>query len=167
MDACSEAMAAMAVKPERCTHCGTQGAEKRCSICQQAFYCGAECQKAVVQKVEAANIAMDSRKVLKWEGRLSEMMAMATEDDCLSYLAFSRWRTRWDKHPEHPRSRKHIIVRLRNSASNSWASWGFPGTRARQYAKLAAHSLTKAGSKNPVRTSSVHATSVLRTVSSL
>ena len=103
MDACAEAMAAMAVSSERCAHCGQHGADKRCSTCKRASYCGAECQnaawkrhkkfcvpplplEAVMKKVDDARRAADWREVLKWEGRLPEVMATATDDICLLYL---------------------------------------------------------------------------------
>ena len=72
-----------------CSHCGTQSAAlKRCSRCKQASYCGAECQntawkghkkrcltlKEVFEKVKAAGLVHDWREVLKWEGRMEEMM---------------------------------------------------------------------------------------------
>ena len=65
---------------------------KRCSICKKAEYCGAECQKAgwkqhkktcappldansVLQKLSAALEVSDWREVLKWEGRMEELMS--------------------------------------------------------------------------------------------
>jgi len=64
---------------------------KRCSVCKQVWYCGAECQNAawkkhkktcapplpakiVWQKINAADSASDWREVLKWEGRMEELM---------------------------------------------------------------------------------------------
>jgi hypothetical protein len=75
-----------------CAHCAKQGAElKRCSICKCVWYCGAACQNAawrrhkktcapplstndVRAKVLAARAASEFREVLKWEGRMEEMM---------------------------------------------------------------------------------------------
>ena len=89
--AASLAMAAIEASAASCAHCGTQVlALKKCSICKQVGYCGAECQKAgwkghktcarplpiknVFQKVMAAHEANDWRGVLKFEGRMEEMM---------------------------------------------------------------------------------------------
>ena len=75
-----------------CAHCGKQGAKlKRCSICKHVWYCGAACQNAawrqhkktcapplstddVRAKVLAPRAASEWREVLKWEGRMEEMM---------------------------------------------------------------------------------------------
>ena len=89
-------------------HCGKQGAEfKRCSRCKQASYSGAACQNAnwkrhkktcaspvplqdVAVKFEAALATRDWRGVLKWEGRMDELMALHSDDDCSGILgAFS------------------------------------------------------------------------------
>ena len=89
----------MAGSAECCAHCGKQGMGfKRCSRCQQACYCGAECQNAdwkrhkkkcappvplqdVVTKTNAAHAAGDWLEVLKWEGRLEELMALGSDSD--------------------------------------------------------------------------------------
>ena len=86
------AMAAIESSAASCAHCGTQVlAIKKCSICKQVGYCGAECQKAgwkghkktcepplpinkVFEKVVAAYEAKDWRGVFKLEGRMEEMM---------------------------------------------------------------------------------------------
>ena len=83
-----------------CAHCGKPGrAMKRCSICKHVWYCGAECQNAgwkrhkktcapplsmedVRATVEAARVADDWREVLKWEGRMDEMMAGQSDATC-------------------------------------------------------------------------------------
>ena len=75
-----------------CAHCGKQPSElKRCPVCKQAWYCGAECQKAAWKKhkktcapplswdelwakVHAADANKDWQEVLKWEGRMEELM---------------------------------------------------------------------------------------------
>jgi len=75
-----------------CAHCGKQGTElKRCSICKHVWYCGAACQNAawrrhkktcapplstddVRAKVLALRAPSEWREVLKWEGRMDEMM---------------------------------------------------------------------------------------------
>jgi len=84
-----------------CSHCGTQRAAlKHCSRCKQASYCGAECQKAawkghkktcvtlddVVEKVKAASRRQDWREVLKWEGRMEEMMEQTPDAGCNAIL---------------------------------------------------------------------------------
>ena len=84
-----------------CSHCGKQRAAlKRCSRCKEASYCGAECQNAawkghkkscvslgdVIEKVNAANLREDWRAVLKWEGRLEEMMESNTDAACSDNL---------------------------------------------------------------------------------
>ena len=86
----------------RCSHCGTQRAAlKRCSRCKQASYCGAECQNAawkghrktcltleeVLEKVRAANLRKDWRGLLKWEGRMEEMMEQQPDAFCNNILA--------------------------------------------------------------------------------
>jgi hypothetical protein len=78
---------------DSCANCGTQElALKRCARCKKVSFCGAECQKAawrghkiacvppltledVSRKVNAADMAADWRGVLKWEGRMEELMA--------------------------------------------------------------------------------------------
>ena len=88
-----------------CSHCGKQGAGfKRCSCCKQASYCGAACQNTdwkrhkktcaplqdVWEKVQTARAAGDWRGVLKWEGRMEELIALHSDDACSSILkAFS------------------------------------------------------------------------------
>jgi len=77
-----------------CAHCGKQKAVmKRCSVCKQVSYCGAECQKAgwkkhkkacvkledVWNRVEAAHYALDFREVLKWEGRMEELLVSQSD----------------------------------------------------------------------------------------
>jgi hypothetical protein len=94
----------MADSAESCAHCGKQGAGfKRCSVCKQASYCGVACQNAnwkrhkktcappvllqdVAAKFNAAHAAGDWRGVLKWEGRMEELLAHQSDDDCLSIL---------------------------------------------------------------------------------
>jgi hypothetical protein len=89
------AMAAVQASVPSCAHCGKQGGKgvelKKCSRCKQASYCGAECQNAgwkrhkktceppvplsdVFDKLMAAQAARDWRGVLKWEGRMEELM---------------------------------------------------------------------------------------------
>ena len=85
-----------------CSHCGEQRAAlKRCSRCKHASYCGAECQNAawkghkktcatlddVFDKVNAAGFADDWREVLKWEGRMEEMMENRSDAGCNAILA--------------------------------------------------------------------------------
>ena len=89
-----------------CSYCGTQRAElKRCSRCKQASYCGVGCQNAawkghkkttcmtlddVFEKVNAARWN-DWRAVLKWEGRMEELLQNQPDAGCIAILArFSR-----------------------------------------------------------------------------
>ena len=83
-----------------CAFCGKPGrAMKRCSICKNVWYCGAECQRAgwkqhkktcapplstedVRAKVFAASDAGDWRELLKWEGRMDEMMVGQPDITC-------------------------------------------------------------------------------------
>ena len=115
-----------------CACCGVQGvAFKRCSRCLQASYCGAECQKAdwkhhkkdcappvslvdVHRNVHAAHIEGDWRGVLKWEGRMEEMLALwsdavrGSSTNCsrifneFSTAHFKGWKTTFSKY--HARS---------------------------------------------------------------
>jgi hypothetical protein len=87
----AEALRTLALK-DSCAHCGKQGtALNRCSTCKHVWYCGATCQNAawkrhkkacapplstedVRARVDAAGKAEDWREVLKWEGRMDELM---------------------------------------------------------------------------------------------
>jgi hypothetical protein len=93
---------AMAASAVSCAHCGKEGVElKRCLRCKEVSYCGAECQKAAwkighkktcvppplplkdaIQQMEKARDGQDWQGVLKWEGRLEEMMAGAPDIAC-------------------------------------------------------------------------------------
>jgi len=95
----------MAKSAESCTHCDKQGAEfKRCSRCKQACYCGVACQNAdwkrhkkkcappvqlqdIAAKINAAQASGDWRGVLKWEGRMEELMARQSDDACSEILS--------------------------------------------------------------------------------
>jgi len=98
----------MAASAESCAHCGKQGAGfKRCSRCKQVAYCGVACQNAdwkrhkkkcappvplqdVSAKLDAAEATRDWRGVLKWKGRMEELMARQSDDFCSGILeAFS------------------------------------------------------------------------------
>ena len=91
----------MAASAESCAYCGKQGAGfKRCSRCKQASYCGASCQNAhwkrhkkkcapplslrdVAENIRRAHNELDWRGVLKWEGRMEELVACSPSDeDC-------------------------------------------------------------------------------------
>ena len=90
MSAASAAIAAIEARVACCFHCGKGGgaALKKCATCQQASYCGAECQKAhwklhkktcgsryeVWEKVKAAHAGGDWRGVLKYEWRMEDLM---------------------------------------------------------------------------------------------
>ena len=100
---------AMADSAESCAHCGKQGANfKRCSRCKQDSYCGAACQNAnwkrhkkkcaplvplldVAVNLDAAHAAQDWRGVLKWEGRMEELMARLNDDGCSEILKAFSW----------------------------------------------------------------------------
>ena len=84
-----------------CSQCGKQRAAlKRCSRCKQVSYCGAACQNAawkghkkwcvslddVCEKVNVANLGDDWREVLKWEGRMEDLMEKSTDADCSNIL---------------------------------------------------------------------------------
>ncbi|KAJ1490325.1 hypothetical protein T484DRAFT_3358431 [Baffinella frigidus] len=97
------ALKTLALK-DRCSHCGEQSEVlKKCSVCKQAFYCGAECQNAAWKKhkkscmspaarrarfIETVNIKMsdahgrgDYEQVILL-GRLAEKdLALLTPDD--------------------------------------------------------------------------------------
>ena len=98
----------MAASAESCAHCGKQGAGfKRCARCKQACYCGAACQNAdwkghkktcappvplqdVAAEINAAHASGDWRRVLKWEGRMEELMSRQSDDFCsLTLTVFS------------------------------------------------------------------------------
>jgi len=90
----------------RCSHCGKEFAElKRCSVCKHASYCGAACQNAAWKKhkktcvtieevstrVNAAGQGKDWRGVLKWEGRLEQILEGQTDASRDSFLNIFRW----------------------------------------------------------------------------
>jgi len=90
----------MAPSDSSCAHCGKQSAKnKRCSICKEVSYCGAVCQNAAWKKhkkicvapVSTHNVLLtlktayetfDWREVLKWEGRLEELLEAGTDINC-------------------------------------------------------------------------------------
>jgi len=99
----------MAASAGSCAHCGRQGvALKRCMRCKEVSYCGAECQKAgwkghkktceprktveeVWHEVRACHFPGDWRGVLKWEGRMEELLAEGTDaNNDFTLHAFSR-----------------------------------------------------------------------------
>jgi len=86
-----------------CAHCGKQGGGfRRCSTCKQTWYCGAACQKAAWKGhkkscepwvapaplenvgigIAAAEAVGDWRGVLKWEGRMGDLMAGMPDKSC-------------------------------------------------------------------------------------
>ena len=84
-----------------CSHCGKQRATlKRCLRCKQVSYCGAGCQSAAwkghkqscvtlddaVERVDAAQLRKDWRGVLKWEGRMDQMMESCHDAGCNNIL---------------------------------------------------------------------------------
>jgi len=94
----------MEASAESCAQCGKKGAGfKSCSVCKHACYCGAACQNAnwkrhkktcappvplqdVSAKLRAAHATGDWRGVVKWEGRMGEMMALQSDDFCSGIL---------------------------------------------------------------------------------
>ena len=85
-----------------CSYCGKQRAElKRCSRCKQTSYCGAACQSAgwkghkktcvtlddAFERVTAASLRGDWREMLKWEGRMEEMIEDQPDVACNNILA--------------------------------------------------------------------------------
>ena len=89
-------------KHTSCAHCKKKGVGfKHCSRCKHASYCGAECQLAawkghkifcvkkedVFEKVHAASLANDWRGLLKWEGRMGDLMD-DQDDACCDHLLF-------------------------------------------------------------------------------
>ena len=95
----------MAASAGSCAHCRKQGVGlQRCSVCKDAFYCGAACQKAgwkrhkkktcapplsfndVFAKVRVAHTASDWEEVLKWEGRMEELMVTQDDGTCETVL---------------------------------------------------------------------------------
>jgi hypothetical protein len=97
------------VSSASCAHCGKNGGGfKRCSICKEASYCGAACQHAnwkrhkktckpplslsdVLVKVSDAVVAKDWRGLLKFEGRMEEMMALISDASREKVLAAFSW----------------------------------------------------------------------------
>jgi hypothetical protein len=85
---------------DRCSHCGKAGVElKRCMRCKEASYCGAACQKAdwtrhkkscaqrdLVEKLWEAHSERDWRGILKWQGRMEELMTGRTDASCAYVL---------------------------------------------------------------------------------
>jgi hypothetical protein len=90
----------------RCSHCGNECAElKRCSVCKHVSYCGAACQNAawkkhkkicvtieeVVRRMGAAFEGQDWRGVLKWEGRLEQLLEGQSDNAREFRLSIFRW----------------------------------------------------------------------------
>ena len=83
-----------------CSHCGAEGAAlKRCSRCLHVWYCGGTCQKQawkghkksceppvaiddVRERVGTALDNVDWQEVLKWEGRMEELMEGEPDGYC-------------------------------------------------------------------------------------
>ena len=107
--AAMDAMAAIEARAASCARCGKQLLDpKRCSNCKQVSYCGVECQKAgwrrhkktcepplslreIEERVGEAHRTHDWRGVLKWEGRMDELLDGRPDDGCNFILyKFSR-----------------------------------------------------------------------------
>jgi hypothetical protein len=89
---------------DRCSHCGKAGVElKRCMRCKEASYCGAACQKVdwtrhkktcapplprseLIEKLWEAHSERDWRGILKWQGRMEELIAGRTDASCAYIL---------------------------------------------------------------------------------
>lgn len=87
-----------------CSHCRNENQTlKKCAICKEASYCGVECQRAdwkehkktctpplalgdVWTSVDAAVKAGDWRGVLRWEGRLEELLENQPDADKIEIL---------------------------------------------------------------------------------
>ena len=106
-DAVAQAIQSLALKAS-CSHCGQECAElKRCSVCKHASYCGAACQNAawkkhkktcltleeVEKRVDAAGEGdnADWRGLLKWEGRLEQLLEGLSDADRASVLYKFKW----------------------------------------------------------------------------
>jgi hypothetical protein len=89
-----------------CSHCGKECEElKRCSVCKHASYCGAACQNAawkkhkkkcvtleeVAKRVNAAGEGDDWRGLLKWEGRLEQLLEGGSDATRISVLYSFKW----------------------------------------------------------------------------
>jgi hypothetical protein len=104
-EAIAQRLATLLLK-DSCAHCGKQGDDlKRCVTCKKVWYCGKECQQAgwkghkracailavpvhqVLRNAEAAYGAQDWPGVLKWEGRLEELLAPMPDTDCEHILS--------------------------------------------------------------------------------
>ena len=109
-----------------CSHCATQRATlQRCSRCKHVSYCGAECQNAAwkghkkscmsvddaLGKVNTGRAARDWREVLKWEGRMEQMMEHQDGASCNSILEVF-----FDAHrmgSESTGNRDHLLAMVR------------------------------------------------------
>ena len=89
-----------------CAHCEKRCENlKHCSVCKHASYCGAACQNAawkkhkktcltleeVEKRVKAAVEGEDWRGVLKWEGRLEQLLAGRSDPAQNSALFIFKW----------------------------------------------------------------------------
>ena len=104
-DAVARAIQTLTLKAS-CSHCGNECAElRRCSVCKHASYCGAACQNAawkkhkkkcvtleeVKKRVDAAVEDKDWRRVLKWEGRLEQMLEGRSDAARDYFLHHFKW----------------------------------------------------------------------------
>ena len=89
-----------------CSNCGKECEDlKRCSVCKHASYCGAACQNAawkkhknmcvtleeVRKRVDAALEGEDWRGVLKWEGRMEQLLEGQSDDSRCFTLNLFKW----------------------------------------------------------------------------
>ena len=179
-----------------CSHCGKQGKGfKRCSVCKDVSYCGAECQKVAWKKhkktcskpiplaaalhtdflqevfdgVRAADQASDWRRVLTYEDRMEEMLA--DEPDGSQQLTLSVFLKAHQTGLVAATPLPSMFTQSIASGSKSSASWSstrcsVSGTRE---SPCAARLKTSSGwgrRRRPRRCSRGHVTSVPRTGSS-
>jgi len=99
--ATNSATAASTARSATCANCGKEGAPgvkpKQCGRCRRTSYCGAECQRAawrlhkvvcgsllsldgVFEQMKSALDTADWPGMLKWEGRMEELLEIRTDE---------------------------------------------------------------------------------------
>jgi len=134
--------AAMEAGRALCSHCGTCVKLKLCARCKEVAYCGAECQKAawrghkgtcappqpvgdtdafnakqedlehVWNQVQAAERVDDWKGVLRWEGRMEELMENQPDSASEVVLKVFMKRHMWAMVSEGPAVHGLAVVRL-------------------------------------------------------